>query len=286
MKLLMVTLLLSVSLLTPHAQAQSTLDPSLGLVFPVKLEGEKLRLPFSVLLNLNDIIPAGTSIHKVIQKPRQDDKDVKMRKNKDYNTDKYAAVQRFAIEHRENDPNKTAVMRAVEDRSKGDSMTDELKFRAFLHRSVIEEYYLAYDLPGGTERRIGQFEFPEGLFLSEQGGKVIVLAVGKDTLVEKNGVIAGSELKILNGSELKSLEDFRSRYFKEKKQRQEMGEIMSMSFKVAAQDQLKTINFSSGRSLRNTGDLMSDLTTELEAKPAQEKPTPTAKPPEPKMPIL
>ncbi|MDZ4789331.1 MAG: PDZ domain-containing protein [Blastochloris sp.] len=288
MKTIIAALLVLVAALTPQLLAQSTLEPTLGQIFPVKLEGERLVVPYAVLLNLNDILPAGTAIHKLIQRPRQDDKDVKKRKNMDFNTDKYAAVQRFAVEHREIDPNKSAVTLAVEDRAKGPSMTDEMKFRAYLHRAVTEDYYLAYDLPSGGERRIGQFEFPEGLFLAEKDGGVVVLAVGKGSMAERKGVLVGSVLKALNGIPLKSLEDFRDRFFKEKTSKQQVGESVIMTILYAGQKQNTEVDFSSGRSLKSAGDLMSDLSAEMEPKNQSAKPTPTPARKEPvtKMPIL
>jgi C-terminal processing protease CtpA/Prc len=253
--------------------AQTALEPSLGVAFPVKLENEKLVLTSPVLMNMNDLLPEGTILHKLFPKPRKDDKDVKNRKNKDFNTDKYAAVQRFAIENREVDPNKTAVMKAIEDRAGGDGMVDEMKFRAMLHRMNIEEYYLAYDLPGSNERRLGQFEYPEGLFLGEQQGSVMVLAILNDSKAQKLGIEAGSRITALNGKPLKSLKDFRDRYFTEKEQRKGQGKDLSMTVVSVGQTTPREVEFNVRRSLGNAEDMMSDLKGDMSKKTER---TPTA----------
>jgi C-terminal processing protease CtpA/Prc len=252
--------------LSSLATAQQTLQPSLGVAFPVKTENEKLIVSSSVLINPNDLLPPGTVLHRLFPKPKKDDKDVKERKNKDYNVDSYAAIQRFAIENREVNKDKTAVMKALEDRAGGDAMTSELKFRATLHRMNIEEYYLAYDLPGAKERNLGQFDYPEGLLLSEQEGKIVALAVLTDSLAEKLGVVPGSVIVGLNGVSLKSLVDFRDRYFKEKEQKSQQKQAVSMSVLLPEQTAPRDIEFKIKRSLGNAEDMMSDLNANMSKK--------------------
>ncbi|NJK92274.1 MAG: hypothetical protein HC904_10820 [Blastochloris sp.] len=258
--------------------ADSDLVPSLGVAFPLKKEGQQLVTRVPVLLNTNDILPAGTVLHRLFPKPQKEDKDVKSRRVEDFNTDKYAAVQRFAIENREVNKDKSAVLKAAEDRAKGSPMTDELKFRALLHRMNIEEYYLAYDVAGEELRRLGQFDYPEGLLLGEENGRVLVLAVRKGSVPEGQGIVAGAVLKELNGVELKSLEDFRNRYFTEKEERKKRFESLSLGFLREGETALKVVEVEVKRSLGTANDLMSDMNAELNPRAeAGEKEVPTTK---------
>jgi C-terminal processing protease CtpA/Prc len=264
-------------------QAESALNPSLGVVFPVQVQEGKLVLRSTMLLNGDDVLPAGTVLHKLFPRPKQDDKDVKSRKFKNYNTDKYAAVQRAAIENREVDQDKSAVLKATMDRAGGEPMTDELKFRAMLHRMSIEEYYLAYDLAGQKDRRIGQFEFPEGLFLAEQNSRVLVLAVLPGSEADKLGILPGSWIQGLNGKPLASLVEFRDRYYKEKEEKKSRQEALVMKVSHPESGEVKDLEFQLKRSLGSAEDLMSDLSQAgKEVKQVKETVTPTPKttPPE------
>ena len=293
--LLMIFFLASGLLSQRGLQAQAVLKPSLGVSFPVKEDKTGLVLTSGVLINMNDLLPAGTVLHKLFPKPKKDDKDVKTRKIKVYDTGKYQVKQRLAIENLENDLDKSAMIKAVEDRAGGDAMTSELKFRAMLHRMNIEDYYLAYDLPGAKERRIGQFDYPEGLFLSEQNGKIIVLSVVDESLAQKIGVEPGSRITAMNGKDLLSLDDFRARYFTEKEGKKAAGGTLSMSVVPPGQTEARELEFKVRRSLNNTDDIMSDFNSDTDKKggspervlpQTQKPPKPTPDPDEVVIPLI
>jgi hypothetical protein len=244
---------------------QSPFEPSLGLAVPLKQGGEQVLVSQKFLLNNNAIIQPGDQIRVIFPRPEVTDKDVRM-KNSKKNIENTFSRQPGKVGNHEDEYTQSAIYRAALDRATKTVWKDELWFRGYLDRMDLTNNILVFQHPGSDQLTVDLFSFPQDLFLGENGGKITVLAVRKESQSAKLGISAGATLTAMNGKPLADLEDFRSRYFQEKQTLEEQNQPMTMTFILKGENTPKDITFKLPTSL-NSNPLMMDLPAHIEAFP-------------------
>jgi hypothetical protein len=236
---------------------QSPFEPSLGLAIPLKQGNEQVLVAQKFLLNNNVIIQPGDQIRVIFPRPEVNDKDVRM-KNSKKNLESTFSRQPSKIGNHDDEYTESAIYRAALDRSTKTVWKNEMVFRGYIDRMDLTNNILVFQHPGSEQLTVDLFSFPQDLFLGEINGKITVLAVRKESQSEKLGISAGATLTAMNGKPLTNLEDFRNRYFNEKKNLEDQNKPMVMTFILKGESTSKDLTYKLPISL-NSNALMMDL---------------------------
>ncbi|MDD5262592.1 MAG: hypothetical protein PHD76_12175 [Methylacidiphilales bacterium] len=250
---------LAAALLFPNtASAQvedeNPYDPSLGLAFPLKQDTGRVIVSQKVLLNYNVILQPGYVARVIFQRPEAHDRDVVLKNKKKSLEDTYSR-QPTKLD-RPDASAQSAIAQAAAQRANKNYWKDEMLFRGLLHKMNLENYFLVFEVPGSPDLLVEQLQLPEDLLLGEIDGKIYVLTLAKESIARKKGIVSGAQLLAYNGVNVKSLEDFRDRYLKEKEEYRNAGKPLSMTFLLKDKTEPTTINFKTPHSLDDNPLLM------------------------------
>ena len=253
----LLTLLMPPATSFAQLMEESPYEPSLGLAFPLKQEPGQVLISQKVMLNFNDILLPGTIARTIIALPQKNDRDVVM-KNKRKNLESTFARQPSKMDDPTNSAERTAIVRAAEERAVKNSWTDEMLFRGMLHRINLENYVFVFQTKGDPNLFFGQLQLPEEMLLCEDEKGIIVLSLDKECIARHKGIVAGARLLAYNDKPVKSLEEFRDRYLKEKDEYRTIGKPLRMTFQLKDKPEPYTIDFKTPHSL-DSNPLMQDL---------------------------
>lgn len=187
----------------------SGLEPPLGQVVPLIEKNESIIVASPILLNLAAVVPENSVARTVFIMPERGDADVReASKHKGVNKDAFMRMQW------EPAPSElTPLQRAAQERALGVVWKDLSHFRAALERFVNLTSRFVYQEPGSNDVKMELFDFPQGMFLGQQSGKVRVLALQKAGLAYSVGMRAGADILSINGQALNgTLKDFVEKY--------------------------------------------------------------------------
>ncbi|MEM6821552.1 MAG: hypothetical protein AAF558_06395 [Verrucomicrobiota bacterium] len=194
------------------SEAVETLEPSLGVAFPIKTQGQTVLVERSILLNKERILPAGTLLRVCFQPPEQNDKDVRRKETRN-NLENTFSRKPIKVSSRDQEYN--AYYEALKDRAFATVWTDPNLFRGYFHKIDYDRYFLVYQEPGEEEPKFAKFFFPEGLFLSSNEGIIEVLAIKTGSRAMQAGFKAGDKIYSFEGTALEgNLKTFITSYIK------------------------------------------------------------------------
>lgn len=209
-------------------RAEGEINPNLGFVFPLEKRGDKVFLKSAVFLNPDCVVPAGSHLRVMYLLPRVGDDDVKKKRRKEkYNP--ALARQPHDAKSSETDT-LTPDQRDIYDRAMTTVWKEDISFRAALERWDLLRARLVFQRPGKEDIEVENFDFPEGMLLSEIDGKIIVLHIEKDSLADKNGIKPQTVILSLDGRSFDGkLESFRKIYLEEKAKKQSGDRLLIFS---------------------------------------------------------
>ncbi len=251
---------LAAALLFPNTtpaqvEDENPYDPSLGLAFPLKQEKDRVIVSQKVLLNYNVVLQPGYVARVIFARPEAHDRDVVLKNKKKALEDTYSR-QPSKLDRPTDISAQSAIAQAAAQRANKNYWKDEMLFRGLLHKMNLENYFLVFEVPGSPDLLVESLQLPEELFLGEIDGKIFVLTLAKESIAHQKGIVSGAQLLAYNGVNVKSLEDFRDRYLKEKEEYRNAGKPLNMTFLLKDKTEPLTINFKTPHSLDDNPLLM------------------------------
>ncbi|MFH1067447.1 MAG: PDZ domain-containing protein [bacterium] len=242
-------LCLSFFFILSFLHAESNMDPPLGLVFPLEQKDERVALAQTILINKSCVAQAGAWARVMYLLPRPDDPDVKnSRKLAKYNP---AYMRQSNESLLKKDDELTPMQRAAYERAIATIWKNPIAFRSALEQWGNKgDWRLVFQQPGSDELQAETVEFPEGMFLAEQDGRILVLSVEKDSPSAKNGIVAQTALLKINGRDLNGkLEEFVKIYNEEKQAKAKADRALNFTVVFPQSPEEKTVTITLPRSL-------------------------------------
>ncbi|MEM1158958.1 MAG: hypothetical protein AAF649_00610 [Verrucomicrobiota bacterium] len=175
------------------------MEPSLGAIFPMEVEGESVVTSYQVLLNKTVVLPEGTLLRCCFQMPEEDSADVKKKEKKNSIENTFS---RKPIKVTSKDENFNPYREAVKERAFQTVWTNPDLFRGYFYKVQPDRYYVVYQTPGSDSPSFAQFFFPEGLFLVSDGDSIQVLSTEVDSRAARAGFQPGDTIHALEALEL------------------------------------------------------------------------------------
>lgn len=176
-----------------------TTTPPLSQVFPMVETPAGVQMASPILLNLNTIIPAHATLRVCYIRPQPSDGSSRQ----------ILGAQSFED---------GAMSRQTEARVKMTEASPEMKEAVRIATKTVwpvaVNFQHAFDLMSGGDMRVVYldpktgsftdeiFNLPEGLLLTEQGGKVVVLAVEEKRSAQAAGILPGDQVLGIGGKKL------------------------------------------------------------------------------------
>lgn len=251
------------------AQAETVLNtsPALKEVFPLAIEGEKVVNPHPIMLSLKCIVPTGSWMRTIFVIPGAEDSDVKRTPKKQEQEAAYSRMNWKTAA-----PEMTPLQRATYERGIKTVWKMDTPFRASMGNLLSSTSRIVFQRPNESDIQMENFDFPDGLFLAEVNGKVIVLAVQEDSKASHAQVTPQSELLSINDSAVKNLGEFQTTYAREKSKSGATN--LKLMLHKPKSEETYTVSFSLPRSLN------SDFWSEIDEKNAATAAHDTQKPTE------
>lgn len=215
------------------------MEPSLGAVFPMTVEGDSIITTKSVLLNKTVVLPQGTILRCCFQMPEKDSADLK-KKQKKNSIEQTFSRKPIKVSNKQEDYD--PYREAIKDRAFQTVWNNPDLFRGYFYKVDPARYYLVYQLPGSPVPAFAQFFFPEGLFLVSDGTHIEVLSIEPASRSDAAGFQVGDRIHVLEGLELKGdLKRFLSHYLTSLKQNKLKGQPLQFSVSPAESTEKRVI---------------------------------------------
>jgi hypothetical protein len=179
--------------------AESELEPSLGIAFPLDREAGMVVCAEDVLLNRNTFLPKGTALLTAFIPPKPEDKDVK-RKNAKVDLEKTFSRKKPDVTNSEDNALERAMLSVARERALRIQWNDPDIFRGWFHKQPAENYYIVYRMGEESEPRYAKVEFLDGMFLIAREDRVTVAGVIPGSRSAEAGLKAGDQILSLNGT--------------------------------------------------------------------------------------
>ncbi len=185
-------------MMTGSILANSELQPSLGIAFPLDIANGKVICGEDVLLNRSTYLPEGTILLTAFIPPKPDDKDVK-RKNAKVDLEKTYSRKKPDVTNSDDNAMERAMLSVARERALRIQWDDPDIFRGWFHKQPADDYYLVYQMDSESEPRYAQVEFLDGMFLVAREGRATIAGILPGSRAAEGGLKAGDQIVSLNG---------------------------------------------------------------------------------------
>jgi len=222
-------------------QTNPELDPSLGLAFPLAVDGDYVVCGEDVILNKEVVLKKGTILHVAFEPPTLEDVDVK-RANAKVDLEKTFPRKIIKVDQSEMTYQQRALMSVMNKRAFKVKWKDPNQFRGWFHKKYAEQFFLVYQTDLDSDPVFAGLEYLDGLFLTAPDGKITVAGLIPDSRPAQCGIKAGEQIVSIAGKPFdKPVSEFYVTYLATKKGFAELGESMPMEVYNPETNETRTV---------------------------------------------